>query len=133
MGPITGPAATDEGAGAPSGSIAVSTTWSAPRLRVRRASTYEAPPSDPPISEEPMMSSQPPPEVAPPRPVAGAAVGPAVPSSVSTIWAGMPPLPTTKAVEAVPATERTSVLTRGMPLPSGRVTATEWGPGGTGR
>ena len=50
-------------------------TWSAPRERVRRASTYEAPPSEPPMSEEPMMSSHAPPDVAPPRPVAGAVVG----------------------------------------------------------
>ena len=65
------------------------------------------------------MSSQAPPEVAPPRPVAGAVTGPAVPSSVSTIWAGMPALPTTKPLDAVPATARTCASTSGTALAAG--------------
>ena len=65
------------------------------------------------------MSIHAPSSVAPPRPVAGAAVGPAVASSVRTTWAGMPALPTTKAVDAVPATARTCALTSAPPFASG--------------
>ena len=116
--PSGGPAATEDGAGGPALRAGVA-TCRAPRERVRRASTYEAPPSVPPMREEPRMSSHAPPDVAPPRPVAGAVTGPAVPSVVRTIWAGMPALPTTKPLDAVPATERTCRLDEGAALAAG--------------
>ena len=66
------------------------------------------------------------------KPVAGATFGPAVWSDTISTCAGSPPLPTTIAVEALPATSGTPAADASAPpAPPRRVIDRSWRPGGT--